>query len=37
MAAQSEALLEWCDKHPGKPLKKALEQLAAPKAAPAAR
>ena len=37
MAAQSDALLEWCDKHPGKPLKKALEQLAAPKAAPAAR
>lgn len=37
MAAQSDALLEWCGKHPGKPLKKALEQLAAPKAAPAAR
>lgn len=37
MAAQSDALLEWCGKHPGKPLKKALEQLPAPKAAPAAR
>lgn len=37
MAAQSDALLEWCDKHPDKPLKKALEQLAAPKAAPAMR
>lgn len=37
MASQSDALLDWCAKHPGKPLKKALEQLAAPKAAPATR
>ena len=30
LAAQSDALLDWCGKHPGKPLQKALEQLAAP-------
>ena len=27
MAARGEALLDWCEKHPAKPLKKALEQL----------
>ncbi len=37
LAAQSDALLDWCGKHPGKPLQKALEQLAAPTAAPATR
>lgn len=37
LAAQSDALLDWCGKHPGKPLQKALEQLAAPTTAPATR
>ena len=34
LAAQSDALLDWCGKHPGKPLQKALEQLAAPRRPP---